>query len=313
MCEFMLDALVAANCKKIILALAELQDDLKRFIESYQQAHPGIEVIPSIEIEPLGTAGPIALARKHLKGHRFFMLNSDIMSIYPFTDLLKYHMNHDGEATIMSINVEDGSRYGVIDSDAEGVVTGFREKPTENNKNVAINAGHYILEPSVVDLIPEKFCSIEREIFPEIASRKQLHVMKLQGHWMDIGTPQAFLEAIPLAKETLKIQSFIDETSTIAEGVHIGDDVVIGPHVTIGKGSKLDRCVILEGTVIGENTTIQNSIIGWRNKIGNNVSVTETTVTGRGCTIKDETKVSSMIVCPYITVDKNSKPKSVMI
>jgi mannose-1-phosphate guanylyltransferase len=71
MVEYMLDALTQAGVTKIVLALSEIQSDLQIYIQQYQSRHPTVTIIPSVETVALGTAGPIALAREHLSGHRF--------------------------------------------------------------------------------------------------------------------------------------------------------------------------------------------------------------------------------------------------
>ena len=305
MCEYMLDQLCAVGCKKIILALSELQNDLKQFIEEYGHRHPNTKIIPSVETIAMGTAGPIALAKEHLNGHRFFMLNSDVISPYPFKELLEYHLKKGGEATIMGWQVEDGSRYGVIDSDDSGLVLGFREKPATNNRNCNINAGHYILEPSVIDRVPNEPCSIERKIFPEIASEGKLYVMPLTGYWMDIGMPSAFIEGIPLLIRNEK-KVLIDESAKVDENCELIKNVVIGPDCVIGSGTKLDNCVILRGAKIGKNCVISHSIIGWHNIIGDDVKITDMSATGESVTIGSGAELRDTYVCPYKNVDKNS-------
>ena len=308
MCEYMLDQLCAVGCKKIVLALSQLQNDLSAYIKQYQAKHPETEIIPSVETCAMGTAGPIALAKKHLEGHRFFMLNSDVISPYPFKELLEYHIKKGGEATIMGWRVEDGSRFGVIDSDSNGLVLGFREKPATDNKNCNINAGHYILDPSVIDRVPNEPCSIERKIFPEIAAEKKLYVMDLTGFWMDIGTPNAFIEGIPLLIKNEK-KVLIDEKAQVSNECEIGNNVIVGPDCVIEAGTKLDHCVILQGTKIGKNCVISNSIIGWHNKIADNVQVTEMSVTGESVSVAAGTVLSDTFVCPYKGVDQAAASK----
>ena len=305
MCEYMLDQLCAVGCRKIILALSELQNDLKLFIEEYGKKHPNTEIIPSVETVAMGTAGPIALAKKHLEGHRFFMLNSDVISPYPFKELLEYHLKKGGEATIMGWRVVDGSRFGVIDSDDTGLVLGFREKPLTDNRNCNINAGHYILEPSVIDRVPNAPCSIERKIFPEIAAERKLYVMDLTGYWMDIGTPSAFIEGIPLLIRNEK-KVLIDETAKVDPACELGENIIIGPDCVVGAGTKLDHCVILQGSKIGKNCSISHSIIGWHNIISDDVTVSDTSVTGESVTIAAGSVLSDTFVCPYKAVDKVS-------
>lgn len=231
MVQYMLDALRDVGCKTIIFALSKLQSDLSEFIDSYQKKNPSIKIIPSIEKVAMGTAGPLALAKEHLQGHRFFVLNSDVISRYPFQELLDIHIKNGGEGTIMSWDVEDPSRFGVIISDENGKILNFVEKPT-TFVGRSINAGHYIFEPSILDRIPLQPTSIERETFPEMVKEGQLYVTPLNGFWADIGTPSSFIHGASLFLEN-------EEKVLIGEKTIIGKNSKIGPNVVIGDNLKL--------------------------------------------------------------------------
>lgn len=301
MVEYMIDALTKVGCKKIVFALSELQNDFSEYIKSYQKLHEDVEMIPSVETHPLGTAGPIALAKEHLNGHRFFMLNSDVISKYPFQELLDFHIKHGGEGTIMSWDVEDPSRFGVILSDENSRITQFVEKP-KTFVGRSINAGHYIFEPEVIDRVKPVPTSIEREIFPQIASEGKLYVMKLEGFWMDIGTPSSFISCIPIfLKSENKV--LIDETAKIGKNCQIGPNVVIGPNVEIGDNCCIENAVIFKGSKIGNGCCIQNSIVGWYNKIGNWVHLCELCIFGLDVTVKDKLFLRGVNVCPHKAID----------
>lgn len=119
-----------------------------------------------METEPLGTAGPLALAKSMLKGDDpFFVLNSDVIAEFPFSEMLELHRSHGREGTIGVTKVADPSKYGVVVFDEKsGKVEAFVEKPQEYVGN-KINAGMYILNSSVLDRIPSGIaCSIEKEV-----------------------------------------------------------------------------------------------------------------------------------------------------
>lgn len=123
-----------------------------------------------MESEPLGTAGPLALARPFLEGDEpFFVLNSDVISEFPFAEMMEFHRSHGKEGTIAVTKVEEPSKYGVVlFNEQSGLIQEFVEKPQEYVGN-KINAGMYILNPSVLDRIPDgQQCSIEKEVCPKI-------------------------------------------------------------------------------------------------------------------------------------------------
>lgn len=154
----------------------------------------GVNLIFSHENEPLGTAGPIALARKILStsDEPFFVLNSDIICDFPFKKLLDFHKKHEKEGTIVVTQVEEPSKYGVVVYNDNGKINNFIEKPQEFVSN-KINAGIYILNPSVLNRIELRPMSIEKEVFPGMANDGQLYAMELPGFWMDVGQPKDFL------------------------------------------------------------------------------------------------------------------------
>ncbi|KAK9154367.1 hypothetical protein Sjap_001847 [Stephania japonica] len=205
----------------------------------------GIKITCSQEIEPLGTAGPLALARDKLidsSGEPFFVLNSDIISEYPLKELIRFHKSHGGEASIMVTQVEEPSNYGVVVMEEESVrVERFVETPKTFVEN-KINAGIYLLNPSVVDRIQLRPTSIKKEVFPQIATEQKLYAIVLPGFWMDIGQPRDYITGLALYLESVRKWSssklasgsyivgnvLVDGTATIGEGCFIGPDVAIG-------------------------------------------------------------------------------------
>lgn len=154
----------------------------------------GVTLIFSHEAEPLGTAGPLALAKDILSksAEPFFVLNSDVICDFPFQELEKFHRNHGKEGTIVVTKVEEPSKYGVVLYDEFGRIESFIEKPQEFVSN-KINAGLYIFNPSVLNRIELKPTSIEKEVFPLMSKDRQLYAFELSGFWMDIGQPKDFL------------------------------------------------------------------------------------------------------------------------
>lgn len=118
-----------------------------------------IKFVFSYETEPLGTAGPIALARSLVENETdpFFVLNSDVICNFPFVSLLAFHRKHGREGTIVVTKVEEPSKYGVILYDAKsGRINDFVEKPQEYVGN-KINAGLYLFNPSILKRIEVSF------------------------------------------------------------------------------------------------------------------------------------------------------------
>lgn len=146
----------------------------------------------------MGTAGPLKLAEDILKKDNesglFFVFNSDIICDYPLEELMAFHKKNGEEGTILLAQVEDPSRFGVVVADTHGKVSSFVEKPSLFISN-KINAGIYLFNISILDRIPQRFCMIEKEIFPQMAKDGQLYCISLHNDfWFDIGKPGDYLK-----------------------------------------------------------------------------------------------------------------------
>jgi len=311
-----IEALVKIGVDEVVLAV-NYQPELMSDCMKEWEGKLGVKITYSKEDEPLGTAGPLALARDILSrdGEPFFVLNSDVICSFPFKDMLEFHKSHGGEGTIMVTKVDEPSKYGVVLASAEGKISQFVEKPQVYVGN-KINAGLYIFNSSILKRIQPKPTSIEKEIFPKMAEEGQLYSMVLKGFWMDIGQPKDFLAGTNLylahhkehfpevLKEGPGIHSpvLIDPTAKIGEGCSIGPNVIIGPNVVIGDGVRLRDTVLLEGVKIGSNSWIAKSIIGWKSVIGKWVRIQNVSVLGMDVTVSDEIFINGARVLPHKAV-----------
>lgn len=231
----------------------------------------GLEMTIHYQVEevPMGTAGPIAFSAELLRseepGSLFFVFNSDISCNFPLQDMLEFHRQHKGEGTICVTKVDDPSKYGVIccKSDADpddellsNQIERFVEKPKKYVSS-NINAGLYLFDMRVLDRIPNEPCSIERQIFPDMANDEVLYQFPLEGFWMDIGQPKDYLigQALYIKRQKelgneMENNSIIHESAEIGEGSEIGPNVVIGPDVKIGQCCKIQNATILAGTKV---------------------------------------------------------------
>lgn len=167
-----------------------------------------------------------------------FVFNSDIVCDYPLGELIQRHKEHGKEGTIVLATVEDPSRFGVIITNQEGRVESFVEKPKHFISN-KINAGIYLLSNRVIKRIPQRFCMIEKEVFPQMASEGELYSIELrkENFWHDIGQPKDYLLGQESYLNYYKLQGegpqfeggvLIDKTAEVHKGAKIGPNVVIG-------------------------------------------------------------------------------------
>ncbi|XP_074585624.1 putative mannose-1-phosphate guanylyltransferase 1 [Curcuma longa] len=324
-----IEALKDVGVTEVILAINYQPEVMLSFLRDFEDKL-GIKITCSQETEPLGTAGPLALAKNKLvdgSGEPFFVLNSDVISEYPFAELIRFHRSHGGEATIMVTKVDEPSKYGVVVMDEEsGRVDRFMEKPKifVGNK---INAGIYLLNPSVLDRIELRPTSIEKEVFPKIASEKLLYAMVLPGFWMDIGQPKDYITGLRLYLDSLRKKAstklaagphiignvLIHETAVIGQGCLIGPDVAIGPGCVIESGVRLSRCTVMRGVRIKKHTCVSSSIIGWHSTVGQWARIENMTILGEDVHISDEVYSNGGVVLPHKEIKSSIlKPEIVM-
>lgn len=308
----MIRALAKHGVDTIIISLHYLGDQIRKVLNK-EAVILKIKIIFVVEEKPLGTAGALRQAKAELESvgdGPFFMLNADIIAEYPFAELAKIHHESKGEhkwkGTIVATKVADPSKFGVIIRDDDGRIRGFVEKPKEYISDL-INAGLYILEMEVVDMIPKDAeFSIERQVFPIIASEGYLNSIELRGFWKDLGNPRDFiigqrLYLEHLRKTGIQVHSWIKGveiiqpvlisiTATINSGSIIGPNVVIGENVRIGFSVSIRDSSVMDGAYIGSKSHIFNSIVGWKAKVGREAYLDE-------CYLGFGTEIKSKEVC----------------
>lgn len=324
-----IEALKAIGVEEVVLAINYQPEVMLNFLKEFEKKL-GIKITCSQETEPLGTAGPLALARDKLvddSGEPFFVLNSDVISEYPLKQMIEFHKSHGGEASIMVTKVDEPSKYGVVVmEESTGKVEKFVEKPKlfVGNK---INAGIYLLNPSVLDRIELRPTSIEKEVFPSIAAEQKLYAMVLPGFWMDIGQPKDYITGLRLYLNSLRKNSssmlavgshivgnvLVDETAKIGEGCLIGPDVAIGPGCVVESGVRLSRCTVMRGVRIKKHACISSSIIGWHSTVGQWARVENMTILGEDVHVGDEIYSNGGVVLPHKEIKSSIlKPEIVM-
>ncbi|KAJ3426045.1 mannose-1-phosphate guanyltransferase beta [Anaeramoeba flamelloides] len=300
-----LEAISKLGVKKIVLAVSNFGETLQTFIKQFNQENETVEVIVSKEDYPLGTAGPIKLAEKHLKGDDpIFIVNSDIICEFPLKELLDFHIKKQSTVTVLGFKVENPSRYGVIIPDKEGLVQRFVEKPQTFVGNL-INTGVVVVNPRLLELIPEnKFCSLEREIYPKLVGQQCIYCFQKGSFWIDLGIPADYILGAQLymnylrntnkdeRNETLNklqqkfLKSNIIENETIEKETQqqqqLSNSKIIGNVIVpqkensfkIGKGCILGPNVVIGSNVtIGEGCRIFNSTILENVTIGNHTLI----------------------------------------
>lgn len=157
-------------------------------------ARLGIEINYSKEIEPLGTAGAVKLAQSKLgRVSEFLVMNGDSFLEIDLRQLIQFHRDHGGLASMAVVGVEDASRYGTVQVNTEQKVIGFLEKAGSSRPGL-VNGGIYAFDPSVFEHIPDGSSSLEKDVFPRVLS-KGVFALEHHGMFIDIGTPEDYTRA----------------------------------------------------------------------------------------------------------------------
>jgi len=264
MIEHVLGHLAAHGIDDAVLSMGYRPD-------AFSAAYPdgvcaGVRLHYAVEPEPLDTAGAIRFAALDAGiEERFMVVNGDVLTDLDLTDLLAFHEARAAEATIALHRVEDPSAFGVVTTDVVGRVEAFVEKPPRDEAPTdLINAGTYVLEPSMIDRIPAgRKVSVERETFPAAVVEGGVYAMDGHTYWIDTGTPQQYLSAqldlidgrrgSPI--EPLSEDARIDADAAVSHAV-------IGPGVVIERGSVVRHAVVLAGAVVAAGASITGSLIG---------------------------------------------------
>ncbi|MBA3867288.1 MAG: NDP-sugar synthase [Solirubrobacterales bacterium] len=266
---YMIEWLAIHGVTEVVLACGFLPDVLRETLGEGE--HGGVRLSYVTEPERRGTAGAIRFAADALGDRledRFLALNGDVLTDLDLTALLAAHERWDSRATLALYGVEDSAAFGLVRCDGDGAVLEFTEKTGEPAPG-EVNAGAYVLARSVLDLIPAgKEVSIEREVFPLLVET-DLHGLRLDGYWMDIGTPERYLQATwDILEGRVRTQVrptapglLVGAGAEIASAASIGPRAVVSAGCSVGAGAEVRNSVLLEGCSVGADVRLTNSVL----------------------------------------------------
>ncbi|HMC06037.1 MAG TPA: NDP-sugar synthase [Solirubrobacterales bacterium] len=310
--RYVIDWVVAHGADEVLIACGfgadAVRDSLARF------GAPAVEITYLEEAQPLGTAGPLGLAADQgLLEDRFLCLNGDVLADLDLGALIRSHAEHGGVASIALHPVEDPSSYGLVrraggpsapgaaPSTAEGEVEEFLEKPDpEHIDTDEVSAGAYVLEREIVEWIPrDRAVSIEHEVFPRLVGGG-LYGHRLEGYWMDIGTPERYLQAtrdILEGRVRTEAGARLDSAGLlVAEGARVDPAATVRPPALIESEAEVGP-----GSTIGAH-----AVIGGGSEIGAEAIVSSAVVMG-DCRVGSGAELHDAILAPGVTVGEGAR------
>ena len=273
-----------------------------------------VRISYTVEASPLGTAG----AYRHAAGlirETTVVFNGDVLTDIDLNDVIKFHRDRNATATIVLTPVPNPTAYGLVETDAEGKVRRFLEKPSAQDVTCdTINAGIYILEPRVLDFVPEgEPFMFEYGVFPALLEKdERFYGYVFRGYWKDIGTSSSYLEAnldvingkvnlLPIDRSAergekfdptceIDSRSIVDGSCTLRAGVRVVNSV-ISRNCFIEENAHIESSVVRGGSRIGPAASVFGAVVGKSCHIGRSVTVSEGAVLGDKSVIADYSQV----------------------
>jgi NDP-sugar pyrophosphorylase family protein len=268
----------------IILSCSYRVEDLRAALD---EETVGVELRYVIEAQPLGTGGGVRNAADIARGH-VFVLNGDVLTDADLGAMRRFHETCGARVTIFLTRVPDPRQYGLVETDAQGRIHSFREKPTADEEITTdtINAGIYLIDAALLRRMPaDRPVSIEREFFPAlIAEGVPCFGWTPAVYWRDIGSPGAYREAqmdlldgrvrstltppgqarsgVWLADAArLAPGAEVRPPATIGEGAHVEAGAVVGPRAVLGPGCTVAAGARIEESVLWERVTVATGAV----------------------------------------------------
>jgi mannose-1-phosphate guanylyltransferase len=282
--EMQLSWLSSAGVTEVLIAVGEEQEEVWRgyLADRGETGGPRVEIMA--ERDPLDTAGALVAVRDRL-ADRFLALNGDvILDVDP--ELLLAPGGHDQwRARLMLTVVDDASAYGSVMLEGSKVTAFVEKADAPGDAGATVNAGLYLMERSVLDALPPGRLSLERDVFPRLATDGELTAVVGEGAWIDIGTAQRYIEAHEIvARGRTKLHdSRGRDGELVTSGA--GSWAWVGPGTTIDPTARLNRAVVLDGATIGARAEVCDAVVGWGTQVKDRAVVAEHSLVGEGSVI----------------------------
>ncbi|BAA30810.1 sugar phosphate nucleotidyltransferase [Pyrococcus horikoshii] len=310
--EYMLMNLIGIGVEEIIVLVGYLKE---KIIEYFGRGDKfGVEIKYSNgENIKLGTAGALKKAEKFIDD-TFIVASSDVLTNLSFDSFIRFHREKGGIATMALTKVEDPTPYGVAVLDNENRILYFKEKPKrEEAPSNLVNAGIYIFEPEILDLIPRgKAFDFSLDLFPKMLEEGiPIYGFPFDEYWNDVGRPSTYLQAtedvflgklrlpqINVGRDKGNIErggSLFTGSKCLIRNPKIVGFAVLGNNVKVGRDVKIERSVIFSNVTIEDEVEIREAIIGENVYIGRGAVIEPGSVIGDNSVIEEYSKIGANV------------------
>ena len=292
--DFVKDSMVQGGVENIIVTTGYRGEMLAEHVQHWKV--DGRTARINQESTPMGTAGSVRLLLDEITD-TVIIGSGDSVASFDVASLLKAHKMNGAKATMALWEVDDPSPFGIVGLSTsqdgeidgnlrEGFIRRFKEKPTpEEAFSNVINAGLYILEPEVMELVPEgEKYDFSKNLFPRLLEMGwPMYAQAINGVWFDVGSPQELIRAqnvlierreelpFPMPKGTISENgSFIDISADVHQTATVTGSV-ISKGAIVGENAALDHCVLMNGARVGDGVELQNCILSPNSKVDSDV------------------------------------------
>ncbi len=315
--DFVIRSLIASGFREIVITTAYMSDRLIQTIGDGLDYNASI--LYSFEGTPAGTAGAVRRVANFI-GETFVVAMGDVLADVDFRAMYEFHRERGGVATIALTRVTDPTQYGIAAVDERGRIVKFREKPKKEEafSNLA-NAGIYVLEPEVLDLIPpDQPFDFAKDVFPRLLAKGlPVYGRELEGVWMDIGRPRdlwrASMEVVrregkPASLPGVRTEGplILQEGAIVEAGATLKGPVFLATGSRIAKGCTVSSACVYEGSVIDADASVTNSIVLEQSRIGARSEVVDSVV-AQSCIVEEDVRLVSSLIGDEMTVKAHSR------
>lgn len=315
--QHQIDLLASVGVREIVFSVAYRPERVQGVFGDGSRA--GCRIVYAVEETPLGTGGAVRNALPQLDG-RTIVFNGDILSDVDLPAVVALHERSAAAATLVLTPVENPSAFGLVETDAEGRVRRFVEKPEPSQITTdTINAGIYVIETPALDLIPPGVPhSIERGFFPSLIARGDrvmAHVHR--GYWIDVGTPEKYLQVhrdILAGRFRVALDAdrrdggFVHRAASVEPGAVLQGPFYLGPgcrvaagaevlpgsvlvrNVSVASGARVADSVLWDGVALAAGARVEGALLGAGVRVGHRASVGPGACLGEGSLVSDHSR-----------------------
>ncbi len=315
--DFVLRSLVSAGFREVVVATSYMSDRVMKRIGDGLEYDASI--LYSFEATPAGTAGAVKRVADFIE-ETFVVASGDVLADVDIRQLYEQHKEKGAVGTMALTRVEDPTQFGVVGLNEDSRIVRFQEKPSQEEVfSSLVNAGVYVLEPEVLDYIPErKMFDFSKDVFPLLLKKgAPIFGMELDGLWMDIGRPRdlwrASMEVVRRTGKEVSIEglesrgvAIVSPDSILEEGVEIEGPSFIGKGATLSRGSRVKRSCVYDNVFLDRDSRVEDSIVMDESRIGWRSAILESVISSN-CTIEEDVKLISSVIGDEMNVRAHSR------